>query len=184
MRSEAQKNLAYSLAHLGSLLLQLQFRPFQSAFFNSAEAVFHVLLIVLSMTLSVFLSPRSEGTQIVLFLLVVPPVAKYAIVAAVSQLRSSHLARAQTVGAQQFSNKKELHASESSTDDVAVQLSDRQSGATSSPQSPSATIHVPAHLGPTSAHQQHREQVELPADSAPSLTAMEMTQVPVHAQTD
>ena len=97
VRSAGDRNLAFALAHLASLLVQMQFRPFQSNFFNSAESAFHVLLIVLSMTMSVKVAPLHRGTEIVLFLLIVPPLAIYAIVAAVRHALQHRSRRSQSL---------------------------------------------------------------------------------------
>jgi hypothetical protein len=81
VRTPAEKFLAYSLAHLVSLLLQLHFRPFSVDFFNHAEFVSHLLLILLSESLIAVLPPYSTSTQVYLFAIVVPPVIIYLIAA-------------------------------------------------------------------------------------------------------
>jgi hypothetical protein len=139
VQSEAQKNLAFSLAHLGSLLLQMQFRPFQSSFYNGAEFAFHILLIILSMTLSVYLSPRSDGPQLVLFLLVVPPLCVYVLAAVTRRYFGVRAVRARIFAAKLA---EQLHAEKresarSSLAGVSVELSDAcvhsSAGANASP---------------------------------------------------
>ena len=99
VRSTGDRNLAFSLSHLASLLVQLQFRPFQASFFNRAEAAFHVLLIVLSMTLSAKLPPLARGTEIFIFLLVVPPLGLYLVAAVAGHYFGARADRAEILAA-------------------------------------------------------------------------------------
>jgi hypothetical protein len=129
VRSGGDRNFAFSLAHLGSLLLQLHFRPFQSNFFNGAEFASHILLIVLSMTLNAKLPPLDRGTEIFLFLLVVPPLAVYAVAAVASRYFGVRADRARIFAAkmaEQLQAEKNRSAPALFTD-VRVELSQRSS---------------------------------------------------------
>jgi len=126
VRSTGDRNLAFSLSHLASLLVQLQFRPFQASFFNHAEAAFHVLLIVLSMTLSAKLPPLASGTEIFIFLLVVPPLGLYLLAAIASQYFGARADRAKVLAAkidEQRRAEEEQWAAPSSNAAVDVELS-------------------------------------------------------------
>jgi hypothetical protein len=81
VRRPSMKFLAYSLAHLVALLLQLYLRPFSVAFYNFAELMSHHLLILLIESLIAVLPPYSASTQAYLFAIVVPPVIIYLIAA-------------------------------------------------------------------------------------------------------
>jgi len=115
VRTPELRFLAYSLAHLASMLLQLYFEPFSVSFFNRAELVSHVLLVVLSMMLTAVQPPYSRGLQAGLFVLVVPPVLIYAIVAGTSKLRdvrSSQRAEKEEALRRQEQVEADLYAAE------------------------------------------------------------------------
>jgi hypothetical protein len=142
VRSSNEKNLAFSLAHLASLLVQLHFRPFQSAFFNAAEVAFHVLLIVLSMTLTAYLPPISRGAELFLFLLIVPPLAVYGVAAVARTYFNVRVARAQAfadkLAAQQRAEEAHWAAAALPSKSAAIQieLSDMRGPSSAAARSP------------------------------------------------
>ena len=81
--------LAFALSTLGSLLLQLFFRPFRVPFYNHAETASHLLLLILSMTLAAQDFPYSRGVDAFIFLLVIPPLALYILYSAGHTIRQA-----------------------------------------------------------------------------------------------
>jgi hypothetical protein len=68
------KGLAFSLLNVTSLLLQQLARPFSDAAINTAEILSHIILIWLSILLTAYVPPYSTPTQVVIFMLIVPPI--------------------------------------------------------------------------------------------------------------
>ena len=96
VREPQQKYFAFSLAHILSMLIQIVVQPFRLGVFNQAEFVSHILLIMISITLTA--NPGSQhqstGPEVFIFLLVVPPLILYALWAIRVQLATANQARA------------------------------------------------------------------------------------------